>query len=227
MHAKGGRRDDYRPLWSVLRPGSDPISLAVAVRDAFGLDSLYLADLDAIAGQPPALAIYRRLLDLGFELWIDAGIRDRASAKPILQTGVAKLIVGLETASGPEALAEILASAGPDRVVFSLDLREGRPIVAEGVDWGTAEPLEIAERVVELRVKTVILLDLARVGMNRGVGTLSMLETLSARHPAVAWIAGGGISGIDDLREAAEAGAAAVLVASALHDGRLRPDRER
>ena len=41
-----------------------------------GLQTLYLADLDAIEGRPPRLDIVREIVASGFHLWIDAGARD-------------------------------------------------------------------------------------------------------------------------------------------------------
>ena len=83
VHAIGGRRDQYQPLRSVWQASPLPIPLAVALRDGLGLDSLYLADLDAIAGGP-RISLYRGLADLGLDLWIDAGLRDARSPDPLL-----------------------------------------------------------------------------------------------------------------------------------------------
>ena len=52
-----GRRQEYRPVVSRLTPSSRPIDVAGAFRDHLGLDHLYLADLDAIAGAAPALEL--------------------------------------------------------------------------------------------------------------------------------------------------------------------------
>ena len=37
------------------------------------------------------------------------------------------MIVGLESCAGPAELGAIVSTAGADRVIFSLDLKEGRP----------------------------------------------------------------------------------------------------
>ena len=87
-----------------------------------GLPELYLADLDAIAGAPPALPLYRRLHALGLRLWVDAGIRDRSSLSPLLDAGITTVVVGLETVRGLAALAEVL-----DRYGYE-PRREGRAI---------------------------------------------------------------------------------------------------
>jgi phosphoribosylformimino-5-aminoimidazole carboxamide ribotide isomerase len=64
-------------------------------------------------------------------------------------------------------------------------------------------------------------LDLARVGEGGGTGTEELCARLASAHPEVELIAGGGVRGIADVRRLGEAGVAAVLVASALHEGRL------
>ena len=54
VHAVRGDRERYRPLRSRIAEGSDPVDLTHAVRERFGLDELYVADLDAIGGGPGA-----------------------------------------------------------------------------------------------------------------------------------------------------------------------------
>lgn len=221
VHALAGRRDHYQPVRTILHEGSDPIGLALAYRDRLGLSEIYLADLDAIAGDPPALGLYRRLLAESLTLQVDAGVHDLDSVKPLLDLGVSKIVVGLETVRGPDPLGEINATVGPDRLIFSLDLRDGTPLIAPGVDWGTKDPILLADRAIKLGVRRLLLLDLARVGAGQGPGTLPLLATLRAAHPRVAFTVGGGISSPDDLPRLALAGASAALIGSALLDGRI------
>src|SRR5205809_499111 len=70
-----GRRSEYRPLQSSLTDSAHPQAVARAIRVHFRLSDLYLADLDAIAGQPPAIDIFTALQAEGFTLLIDAGLR--------------------------------------------------------------------------------------------------------------------------------------------------------
>ncbi len=169
VHAVAGDRAYYGPLRSVLHGGPDPIALARAGRDVWGLGDLYLADLDAILGEsPPDLSLLRALRGLGLDLWVDAGVRDADDLPGLLGAGVDRVVVGLETVSGPEALAGIVDRAGADRVVFSLDLVEGRPMVDTVPRWGTDDdPSELALRAIAGGVRRIIRLDLARVGTGR------------------------------------------------------------
>ncbi len=159
--------------------------------------------------------------DLDLDLWVDCGIRTADELASVINSGVRVVIAGLETVRGLSALREIIDAAGPDRLAFSLDLRDGKPLVETRPDWGTDDPIRLAEAAVEFGVKRLILLDLAHVGRGTGTGTLPLLRSLRGSHPHVEIVAGGGISGPDDLRNLRDAGAAAALVGSALHDGRL------
>jgi phosphoribosylformimino-5-aminoimidazole carboxamide ribotide isomerase len=217
VRAVAGARDHYGPLRSVLHEGTDPIALARAARDAWSLPDLYLADLDAILGEsPPAWGIFRAIADLGLDLWADAGVRETSEARPLIEAGVGRIVVGLETIRGPEALAEVVAEIGPDSVVFSLDLHQGRTMVDTRPAWGTDRPEEIAAMAIEAGVRCLIHLDLAHVGTGRGVAAIGALLA-----PNVEWIVGGGIAGVEEIRLLARAGFAGVLVGSALHDGRI------
>lgn len=219
----GGRRDEYRPLVSRLTPSCRPADVAAALRTAFGLTELYLADLDAIGGAAPALATYAALHGLGFRLWVDAGIVMATEAAPLADAGVAGVVAGLETLAGPDVLAELCRRYG-DRLVFSLDLKGGAPLGNPDA-WGGTDPLTVAGRAISAGVRRVIVLDLVRVGGGTGTGTEELCRELAARHPGVEILAGGGVRDVADLRRLRACGVGGVLVASALHDGRLTAEQ--
>lgn len=221
VHAVGGLRDHYPPLRSVLHPTCEPVSLAAAFRDRLGLRELYLADLDAIMGKRPNAALYNKLAEFGLHLWIDAGIQDEHDLDILLGLRDASIVAGLETLAGPDALAGILRSIAPERLILSLDLRAGQPVTHPRSNWTAASPEALLEMFHAAGVRRFLLLDLARVGTGRGVGTIALLRRCHQRFPTAEVSLGGGISGAGDLQEAQAEGAAGVLVGSALHDGRL------
>ncbi len=231
--AKGGDRAHYAPVCSILHEGSDPLELARAYRDRLGLSEVYLADLDAIAGSPPNVGLYEQITALGMTLWVDAGVgaeqggqalgeytRSQSPLPAHVRTTMI-LVAGLETLQGPRVLASLVEQRGPDRVAFSLDLRDGNSLVPTQQIWNTEDPRKIAEVAVKQGINRLIILDLARVGMSSGVGTLPLIAAIHRNHPTIEIIAGGGIAGPDDLRALEDAGASAALVGSALHDGRI------
>jgi len=217
-----GRRESYRPIESRLTADVSALAIARAFRSQFDLDVLYLADLDAIGHGRPNLEVYRLLSNDGFQLLIDAGCGEPAAAQAVLNAGAARVIVGLESCPGPEALWRVCDTIGPGRVVFSLDLKDGRPLVVPGT-WQRHAPLEIAQKALAARVDALIVLDLAQVGVGRGVQTADLCGEIRRGTPEVRLITGGGVRGRGDLQTQAELGVTGLLVASALHDGRLTP----
>jgi phosphoribosylformimino-5-aminoimidazole carboxamide ribotide isomerase len=218
----GGRRQEYRPVVSRLTTSCHPVDVAEAFRDHFGLSEIYLADLDAIAGAAPALSLYSVLRSRDFRLWVDAGLRTAAEAGPLADAGVGGIVAGLETVVGPEVLAGLCRDHG-ERVVFSLDLRDGVPL-GHVAAWGAGGAWSIAARAAADGVRRLIVLDLARVGGGGGTGTEELCRRLAGAYPEVEVIAGGGVRDRADLERLGRCGVAGVLVASALHDGRLRPE---
>lgn len=75
----------------------------------------------------------------------------------------------------------------------------------------------MAEAAAAAGVRTMIVLDLARVGTGTGVDT-ALVARLVRRLPGVAIVAGGGIRGRADLACLEDAGAWGALVGSALHE---------
>jgi phosphoribosylformimino-5-aminoimidazole carboxamide ribotide isomerase len=224
VHARAGVRERYAPVQTAAgRPidSGNVQTLARVYTDLLGIREIYAADLDAILGHRPQEDVTRELASLGTPLWLDAGIRSAEDARQAIALGVSRAIVGLETLPSLEALPDICAAVGTDRLAFSLDLRDGQPIVVNGAHAaGPRSAEEIAGLAVASGTNTLIVIDLARVGTGRGVD-VDLLGRIRAASPGLSLVAGGGISGWDDLVQVAKAGCSAALVATALHDGRI------
>ncbi|MBX3439967.1 MAG: hypothetical protein KF861_20925, partial [Planctomycetaceae bacterium] len=215
-----GRRESYRPIQSQVVRSSEPLTVARAFREHFGFDQLYVADLDAIMSDQPQWSVLKALTADGFRLLVDAGIRDAARGAELLTRGVSHVVAGLETLPGPHALTDLIAHVGGERVVFSLDLYDGRPL-GRSAAWESADPQAIAGMAIGIGITSLILLDLAAVGVGSGVPTHALCRQIRSAHPQVKLISGGGVRGVSDLREIEQAGGDVVLIASALHDGRI------
>ena len=86
--------------------------------------------------------------------------------------------------------------------------------------------MQIAAKALESGVRRLIVLDLADVGVGAGVGTGDLCRRLKNAYPHLQLTAGGGVRNIDDVRRLESCGVDYVLVASALHDGRIRSEPE-
>jgi phosphoribosylformimino-5-aminoimidazole carboxamide ribotide isomerase len=221
VHARAGRREGYRPVRAAAAApvDGDAVTLARTYVSRVGLTELYIADLDAIQGRAPQDAPVITIAALGTPFWLDAGISSAARARHALDLGATRLVVGLETLTSFESLEEICEAVGGDRVAFSLDLRNGKPIVASDRIASESAPL-VAARAANAGASVVIVIDLARVGTSTGLD-LEMITRVRAAVPRLTLLAGGGVRGQEDLAHLADCGCDGALVATAVHDGRI------
>src|SRR5262249_62188855 len=55
------------------------------------------------------------------------GVRDTEQATELAAAGVESIVLGLETVRVPEVVRRVCSDLGSERVVFSLDLKDGTP----------------------------------------------------------------------------------------------------
>jgi phosphoribosylformimino-5-aminoimidazole carboxamide ribotide isomerase len=218
----GGRRKEYQPIASKLTASCRPMDVARAFRDRLGLAEIYLADLDAIAGETPAWSTYSEIQALGCRLWIDAGVQQVADALGLAGHGILDIVMGLETIAGPEVLGTACRQLGSDRIIFSLDLQDGVPL-GRMKNWKGLDPQAIAAEAIGVGIRRLIILDLRRVGMGQGTGTEAICRKVANTYPGVEITAGGGIRDSEDLQRLASFGVTSVLVSSALHTLAISP----
>jgi phosphoribosylformimino-5-aminoimidazole carboxamide ribotide isomerase len=224
VRARAGRREQYVPVRDIAGAeiaAGDAVALAMTYRDQFGIDELYVADLDAITGGQPQQHLTSTIARIA-PVWLDAAIASEDAARAALESGAAGVIVGLETLGSFGALAEISTAAGRERTAFSLDLRDGRPLHPPGLLPSDTPVASIAARAADAGVTAIILLDLARVGTGSGLDA-ALVEQVRTAAPHISLLAGGGIRGPEEVSRLAGAGCDGVLVASAIHDGFITP----
>jgi phosphoribosylformimino-5-aminoimidazole carboxamide ribotide isomerase len=223
VHARGGARDRYEPtvktVGSPIPPG-DALALARSYCFELGVDELYVADLDAIVRGQPQDALILTLVETGAPLWLDAGITSPAHATRATGLG-ARVVVGLETLPSFDALEEICSAVDGERVAFSLDLRDGQPLIRHKGAIAAEPATTIAARAAQAGARTIIVLDLARVGSGSGLD-FDLIARVRDAAPHVTLMAGGGVRDANDLVRLDATGCDGALVASALLSGRLQ-----
>jgi len=209
VHARAGERQAYRPLTgSRLSPSAAPAEVVAGLLALHPFRRLYIADLDAIlkrGGHAAAIAgLAARFASL--ELWVDAGLAARGAVDRLLALPAVRPVLGSESQVDAGLL---VALRDEPRLVLSLDLRG-----AERLD-----PAGLFER-PELWPVDLIVMTLARVGAGQGPDLDALRAVLARAGRRRVWAAGG-VRGRDDLLALRGLGCAGVLVATALHDGRL------
>jgi HisA/HisF family protein len=212
VHARRGQRERYAPLQSPLVDGCEPVAVARALTAVCRTRTLYVADLDALAGAPVDEATLKALASVA-DPWVDAGATTPEAAAALHRAGAARNVVGTESL-GPGAQIT-------PPVLLSVDLRDGR-LISQDPELADRAPAAAALLARALNVRELLVIDLARVGSGTGPPLHAVAE-LAAALPGVAIYAGGGVRDDADLRALESAGAAGALVATALHEGAVTP----
>ncbi len=207
VRARAGDRDSYAPIVTPLSATHNPVDVARGLLGAVPARHLYIADLDGIEGRGRDLPAIRRIARAcpEVELWVDAGFAEEGETQAFLAAGLGKPVLGSESQTGTD-----LVRALRQHAILSLDFR-GEAFVGPPALYADAS----------LWPDTVIVMTLARVGAGSGPD-LRRLSDIRARAPGLDVFAAGGLRGPEDLVDLAAAGVAGVLVATALHEGRLR-----
>lgn len=213
-----GKREEYQPVKSVLCASARPLDIALTFK-SLGFRELYLPDLDAILGKHINLALFQRIkAETNLDLMIDAGITDLETAKKVLESGASKIVVGTETLNNLNFVEQAIKSFGRGRVMVSIDLKEGK-VMSRSEAIKAMNPVELAKSLQEMGVTRVIILDLTRVGTRQGVNLTVVKEVLEKVEVEV--LTGGGVRDMGDLEELRDIGVSGVLVATALHTGKV------
>ncbi|HEV8646812.1 MAG TPA: HisA/HisF-related TIM barrel protein [Burkholderiales bacterium] len=212
VHAREGRRAEYRPVQSRLCEGVDAEMVVDALLRLHPFRSLYVADLDAIQRQGSNLDSLKRirLRFPNLDLWVDSGIAEEHGLDAWLRADIGRAVIGSESLLDAEFMSLAQLRCGDLSPVLSLDF------IAEEFKGPPALLADPARYWPE----RLLAMNLRRVGSDAGPD-LALIATLAAKAPACEVYAAGGIRSVEDLERVAAAGAAGALIATALHDGRL------
>ncbi|HEV7281309.1 MAG TPA: HisA/HisF-related TIM barrel protein [Pirellulaceae bacterium] len=231
VRAVRGRRSEYQPLESVLVKGSDPVDLAKSLHERCGFEEIYVADLDALQEAEPQFDVLRRIAELPIRSLLDLGVgrpEQVERARRELARTDACFVIATEASPDIETFRDCLAAFdSPQGVALCLDYLRGR-FRTKGTYEGRrlkreASPDEWMSAAHAAEIGAVIALDLDQVGSDRGFAWPQGLEESPNFRGFRRKISGGGIRSREDLLAARAAGCDAILVGSALHDGRIAP----
>lgn len=223
VHARSGRREQYVPVSRVAGvdiADASPSDVARVYVERIGLSELYMADLDAIQGGATQHGVIAQVSGIGVPLMVDAGVRSVDDGRSILEAGASGVVVGLETLPAFAVLDELASALGGEAVAFSLDLKSGTPVSAQSFPESerNMSAASMASRAAAAGFGTVILIDMMRIGGDRGVD-LNRVREIRAAVPGMHLVAGGGIRNPGDLDDLRVIGCDGALVATALHSG--------
>jgi phosphoribosylformimino-5-aminoimidazole carboxamide ribotide isomerase len=191
-----------------------------------GAKRLHLIDLDgAIEGARLNEPIVRKIVEeIEIPIQFGGGIRTLEDAAALLDMGVEKIILGTIAVNNPGALLELSEKYGRERIIVALDSKDGKVVVKGWTeDTGSRASDIIGE--FEPYASEVLFTNVDVEGRMSGIDEDIIKEVADATSLGV--LASGGITTIDDIKKAREAGASGVVIGSALYTGKLNFERAR
>lgn len=197
--------------------GDDPVEMAKKWESA-GSEYLHLVDLDgAKDGVPKNLEIIKDICkNIDIPIQLGGGIRSKETVKLLLDAGVTRVIVGTMAINDMELLKELVGEFG-ERIVVSIDAKDGLVAVNGWVNTSEVDSLDLVCELEKIGVKTIVYTDIAKDGMMEGPN-FEIYKTL-AKATDIDVVASGGVSTIDNVKKLKEMNMYGAIIGRALYTG--------
>lgn len=174
----------------------DPAKVAQQFAAA-GSDWVHVVDLDgAFEGKPKNLSRIKDIVAVGMNVQLGGGQRTLEIVEQTLNAGVTRVVIGTRAAESPEFVAELVKEFG-SKIAVGIDAKGGKVAVQGWVDTTEQDALEMAQRMTDIGVQTIIYTDIDTDGMLTGPN-LEAQEHL-ANSISANVIASGGVSSLSDV----------------------------
>lgn len=185
-----------------------------------GAEYLHVVDLDgARIGVPLNIDLISNLIkNIKLPIQLGGGIRSLTTIETVLNKGIQRVILGTSAINNPK-MVEDAVKAFEDRVVIGIDARDGMVAIEGWEQTSKIAAIELAKRMEQIGVQTIIYTDIARDGMLQGPN-LKALEAM-VRSVDIAVIASGGVSKIADIRSLKDTGVSGAIIGKALYTGNI------
>jgi len=208
-----------------LRDAGSPLELARMYEEQLA-DELVLLDVSAT---PEGRGNCHRTVaevrsQLSIPMTVGGGVKSAGDAGALLEAGADKVGINTAAVRNPAVITEIARLFGVQCTVVALDAArrldgEGwEVVVMSGKERTGLDAVNWAKEVVERGAGEILLTSWDRDGTGQGYD-LELVRAVSSAV-TVPVIASGGAHSAEHMIEAVRAGAAAVLAASILHDGK-------
>ena len=196
----------------------DPLAMALSWQEQGG-HRLHVVDLDgAVQGKPVHLEVISAIVrSLDIPVQVGGGIRDLATAGAWLEAGVDRVVIGTAAVRDPDMVREVCRKHGSQRVVVSVDAKDGLVAWQGWKETSAVTVLELANQMSQIGVVRLLYTDIARDGALTGPDLET--NTRLAKETGLAVLASGGVASVEHIKELLPTGVEGVIVGRALYTG--------
>ncbi|WP_125568753.1 1-(5-phosphoribosyl)-5-[(5-phosphoribosylamino)methylideneamino]imidazole-4-carboxamide isomerase [Companilactobacillus insicii] len=189
---------------------------------SFDVNQIHIVDLDgAKDGEPKN---YQLIKDIrtSFSGFVEAGggIRNYSIARDYLEMGINRIVVGSAAVEEPIFVKRLLEEYGSERIVISVDGKDGKVAVNGWIDQLNVEMENLIKVMADSGAKHFIVTDVSRDGTMMGPN-LDLLFKLKQDLPYINFIANGGIRDLRDLHHLKAFGLTDVIIGKGLYEGTI------
>ncbi len=175
----------------------DPVTPALAFQAA-GAEWVHVVDLDgAFDGVPRNLAHVARIAATGLKVQLGGGLRTLDDVEEAFHAGVRRVVIGTRACHDPQFVTGLVHRFGVERLAVGIDARDGRVAVEGWKNVSVVRAEELARRVCDLGIQTIIHTDIATDGTLRGPNFKAQQAMLLATPARL--IASGGVATREDI----------------------------
>lgn len=223
VQLRQGKKDDV-----IFSTAEDPAAIAKQWVMQ-GARRLHIIDLDAALQEEQSnFEVVKRIAESAgvkgsAKIQVGGGIRSYDAAVKLLEIGdgmgVDRIIFGTAALKSPHLITDVAAEFSPERVMVALDAVKGKVTIDGWREVTDIDAKEAAEHAVEMGAGSLLFTNVDVEGLMKGIEPEVVEEFVSSVSVPV--VIAGGVTSVEDVMRAKEAGASGVVIGSALYKGKI------
>lgn len=199
---------------------NNPAEIAKSFEEQ-GAQFIHVVDLDAaLAGHTVNEAVIRSIVEtVSIPVQTGGGIRTPKDVETKLNMGLSRVIIGTKAVENPGFVKEMIENFGADKIVVGIDAKNGLVAVSGWETVSEVKAVDLAIRMKDAGVKTIVYTDISRDGMLSGPN-FEYTEKM-VRETGLDIIASGGVSNLRDLEELQKIDVEGAIIGKAIYENRI------
>ncbi|MBA9077401.1 1-(5-phosphoribosyl)-5-[(5-phosphoribosylamino)methylideneamino]imidazole-4-carboxamide isomerase [Rufibacter quisquiliarum] len=201
---------------------SDPVEVAKQF-EGLGLRRLHLVDLDgARAKQPVNLPVLARIArETSLHIDYGGGLQSSEAIQQAFDAGAQQITAGSIAVREPKTVQKWLKEYGADKIIVGADFKDNRIAINAWAEQSDLTLETFLTSFSEKGAKTFICTDVSKDGKLQG-SSLEIYQQLITKFPTLQFIASGGVTTIEEVRQLREAGLHGAIIGKAIYEGTIK-----